>query len=144
MLDGLLDKAVRQRAAGAWYGSDVDLRVSRVDPDQRRVRYSYSVTGRELSCGCLDSGWLATVVDNATDPLACFVAGSTNTLSTSLSVHTLEPVLVDTLLEIECLVVAHRDRCVQATATFRDARVPHVIYATGAHTMVYRDAPPRL
>ncbi|KAJ2158752.1 hypothetical protein GGF46_003533 [Coemansia sp. RSA 552] len=137
LLDGLVAACVNS-AEGQWYGSGLGLEVAETNLAQRRVVYRYRVTGDEVSCGRLDAGWLATVVDNATDPLICAVGQSTKSLTTSLTVHTADAVLVGAPIEIECRAEQVRPRMVYATATFRDARRRHIVYATGHHTMVLK------
>ncbi|KAJ2724856.1 hypothetical protein GGI07_001709 [Coemansia sp. Benny D115] len=139
ILNELLEKLNKRDKNDTRFGSSLELRVATADAKKRTVTYEYEVGEDELYRGYLDSGWLSTVVDNATDPLIRAVANNDNTVTTSLTVNTLEPTLRGTLLEIICRLVQFEGRMLQATVTFRDARKKNIVYATGMHTVVYRD-----
>ncbi|KAI8320984.1 hypothetical protein GQ54DRAFT_198063 [Martensiomyces pterosporus] len=140
ILHEFLDKLTSFNSSNAtWFGSSLELRLVTADAKRRQVVYEYEVTEDEIFRGYLDSGWLSTVVDNATDPLICAVANNTNTFTTSLTVHTLEPILPGTRLEIVCKLVQFQGRLLQSSAVFRDARKPGLVYATGMHTMLYKE-----
>ncbi|KAJ1943588.1 hypothetical protein EC988_006197 [Linderina pennispora] len=135
-----LDAAqLNRRIPSGNYGSAIDLQIATADAKQRRVTYEYTVTASEVSRNYLDEGWLATVTDNATDPLICAVADTRNTFTTSLTVNNLEKIEAGVRLEIECRVIMFQGRMLQATAVFRDAAKPGTVYAMGLHTMVYKD-----
>ncbi|ORX64834.1 hypothetical protein DL89DRAFT_156600 [Linderina pennispora] len=134
-----LDRIAAGRIPSGNYGSAIDLQIATADAKQRRVTYEYTVTASEVSRNYLDEGWLATVTDNATDPLICAVADTRNTFTTSLTVNNLEKIEAGVRLEIECRVIMFQGRMLQATAVFRDAAKPGTVYAMGLHTMVYKD-----
>ncbi|KAJ2859310.1 hypothetical protein FB639_005799, partial [Coemansia asiatica] len=69
ILNELLDKLRNRDASDTRFGSSLELRVAKADAKNRTVIYEYEVTEDEVYRGYLDSGWLSTVVDNATDPL---------------------------------------------------------------------------
>ncbi|KAJ1965471.1 hypothetical protein GGI12_000743 [Dipsacomyces acuminosporus] len=138
ILQDLLDK-LNEAQNSTRFGGSVELRLAKADARNRQVIYEYEVTEDEIFRGYLDSGWLATVVDNATDPLICAVANNTNTFTTSLTVHTVEPILPGTRLEIVCKLVQFHGRLLQSSALFRDANRHNVVYATGMHTMLYKE-----
>ncbi|KAJ1872657.1 hypothetical protein H4R99_006896 [Coemansia sp. RSA 1722] len=144
ILNELLDKLRNRDASDTRFGSGLELRVAKADAKNRTVVYEYEVTEDEVYRGYLDSGWLSTVVDNATDPLIRAVVNNNNTVTTSLTVNTLEPALVGCRLEIICRLVQFEGRLVQAVVTFRDAVKRGVVYATGIHTAVYRDSVAKL
>ncbi|KAJ2371280.1 hypothetical protein IW150_004665 [Coemansia sp. RSA 2607] len=139
ILNELLDKLRNKDTNDTRFGSSVELRVATADAKTRTVVYEYELTDDEIYRGYLDSGWLSTVVDNATDPLIRAVANNQNTLTTSLTVNTLEPALAGARVEIICRLVQFEGRMLQAVVTFRDARRRATVYATGVHTAVYKD-----
>ncbi|KAJ1720317.1 hypothetical protein LPJ53_005048 [Coemansia erecta] len=139
ILNELLDKLRNKDTSDTRFGSSLELRVATADAKKRMVVYEYEVTDDEIYRGHLDSGWLSTVVDNATDPLIRAVANSNNTLTTSLTVSTLEPAMAGSRVEIVCRLVQFEGRMLQAVVTFRDARRRNVVYATGVHTAIYKD-----
>ncbi|KAJ2361973.1 hypothetical protein H4S02_011509 [Coemansia sp. RSA 2611] len=141
ILNELLDKLTKRDFSTTRFGSSLELRVATADAKKRTVVYEYEVTEDEIFRGYLDSGWLSTVVDNATDPLIrAIVANPTNSYTTSLTVHTLEPILAGTRVEIVCRLVQVEGRLLQSTVAFRDAQRKTLVYATGVHTLLYKDA----
>ncbi|KAJ2008377.1 hypothetical protein GGI02_003340 [Coemansia sp. RSA 2322] len=141
ILNELLDKLSKRDAGATHFGGSLELRVATADAKKRMVVYEYEVTEEEIFRGYLDSGWLSTVVDNATDPLIrATTASPATSFTSSLTVHTLEPVLPGTRLEIVCRLVLVEGRLLQSTVAFRDAQRRNVVYATGVLTLVYKDA----
>ncbi|KAI9501463.1 hypothetical protein GGI25_002006 [Coemansia spiralis] len=139
ILNELLDKLSKRN--NTRFGSSLELHVATADIKSRTVVYEYEVTEDEIFRGYLDSGWLSTVVDHATDPLICAAAGThtPSTYTSSLTVHTLEPILPTTHMEIVCRLVQAEGRLLQTTVLFRDATRKHIVYASGVHSLLYKD-----
>ncbi|KAJ2548049.1 Succinate dehydrogenase assembly factor 2 mitochondrial [Coemansia sp. RSA 1933] len=101
ILNELLDKLPNRNTSDASrFGSTLSLRIATADAKHRTVIYEYEVTEDEIFHGYLASGWLATIMDHATEPLVCLAAPTPDSYSTALNVHTLEPVLPGTRIEI--------------------------------------------
>ncbi|KAJ1665525.1 hypothetical protein IW140_003152 [Coemansia sp. RSA 1813] len=140
ILDELLDKLPKRNDSdSSRFGSSLALRVATADAKHRTVVYEYEVTEDEIFHGYLASGWLSTIVDHATEPLVCLTANPPSSYATSLNVHTLEPVLPGTRIEIACKLVQAEGRLLQTTVSFRDARRRSVVYATGVQSLICKD-----
>ncbi|KAJ1895685.1 hypothetical protein LPJ66_004441 [Kickxella alabastrina] len=135
----LLDKLRTKDTSTTRFGSKLDLRVATANAQTRTITYEYAITSDEVYRGYLDSGWLSTVVENATDPLICAATSNSNMVTSSLTVNTLEPVMAGVVVEIVCRLVLFEGRMVQAVVTFRDARRRNMVYAAGVHTLIYKE-----
>ncbi|KAJ2393558.1 hypothetical protein GGI23_005019 [Coemansia sp. RSA 2559] len=141
ILNELLDKLPKRNTSNtSRFGSTLALRVATADAKNRTVIYSYEVTEDEIFHGYLASGWLSTIIDHATEPLVCLTATPPVSYTTSLNVHTLEPVLPGTRIEIACKLVQADGRLVQTTVAFRDAVRKSLVYATGVQSLICKDS----
>lgn len=138
ILNELLDK-LTSRWSSRLESNSLELRVATADVKRRQVTYEYTVTDDEIFRGYLDSGWLSTVVDNASDPLICAISNDLQSYTSSLTVHTLEPVLAGARVEIVCRLVQMEPRMLQTTVVFRDIRKRGLVYATGVLTIMHKD-----
>ncbi|KAJ1750443.1 hypothetical protein LPJ78_002938 [Coemansia sp. RSA 989] len=111
------------------------------DPARMRTTYGYKVDGHEVSRGCLDMEWISAVVRNTTLSMASPTMHGLETVT--LSVNTVQPILVGTAVLIECQLL-QQATTLKAQVVIRNANLPHTIYATGTHIMAFRGTAARL
>ncbi|KAJ1796459.1 hypothetical protein LPJ59_003739, partial [Coemansia sp. RSA 2399] len=94
--------------------------------------------------GVLDEGLVATVADNWTSyVLVAQMAAKQPALppfsvSTSISVRTLQRIRPGASIDIECCVPCATPLKPSVTAVFRDANTPDIVYAVAAHTKEHK------
>ncbi|KAJ2724857.1 hypothetical protein GGI07_001710 [Coemansia sp. Benny D115] len=137
--------AASQKAQDA-YGSEDDLTVTHVDLEAGTLVLSLSVAAHHLnSAGTLDEGMALTMVDNYTTyllvahTLAKQPGDMPISVSVCLSARAFAPVPPGTPVELVCQVGNGSATQPVASAVFRNANDPSVIYATASHTKHIKD-----
>ncbi|KAJ2559557.1 hypothetical protein EV175_000280 [Coemansia sp. RSA 1933] len=136
----------------AWmdrvFGGSEDVRLIRMDAAAGTAVLRLQVGEHHIAeGGVLDEGLVATVADNwtsyvllaqaaaaATKPTLPPLAASPFSVSTSISVRTLQRTRPGTAIDIECSVPTPAPIKPFATAVFRDAHSLALVYSVAAHT----------
>ncbi|KAJ2306591.1 hypothetical protein IWW55_001380 [Coemansia sp. RSA 2706] len=128
------------RRRGADFGLDGFVgHVVCASVSRNTVTVRVTVTATEVnSSGTLDEGWTAARADALTGTLICVLSGTIFHTTTSLAVSVQpRPICPPAEIFIELSV----DSVLQppsASAVFRDALNPSIVYATASHTKLFK------
>ncbi|KAJ1666064.1 hypothetical protein IW140_003654 [Coemansia sp. RSA 1813] len=127
------------------YGSSEDVKLINIDAAAGTAVLRLRVASHHVTEGrTLDEGLVATVADNWTSYVLVAQAAvarptiSPFSVSTSLSVRTLQRVSPGATIDIECSVPCANPIKPFVTAVFRDANFPDIVYSVATHTKEYK------
>ncbi|KAJ1726044.1 hypothetical protein LPJ61_005459 [Coemansia biformis] len=124
---------IRQRQ---FYGREDRAHITWASAAAGELIAEILVTDEHIgAAGCIDEGWLGTMLDNLTAMLIqCTPNGYGNSVSTSISIQSVSPISPGTLVAIHACSSGMRARQPHATAIFSDKNCPERVYAVGTHT----------
>ncbi|KAJ1940971.1 hypothetical protein FBU59_003646 [Linderina macrospora] len=130
----------------SYYGEDVGTEIDSVDLDSGTLTLTFTATEDHITpAGTLDEALVATITDNNTSTLLAVFgtarnnAPVTTSVTLSLSVQACAPIAVNSPVQVVCRITNPGLGIPHASATFRCAQDPSVVYAVCSHTKFVKD-----